>query len=817
MGSLFKSPVDGRTVDVPPDQVDRYLAEGYTPVGAEERAQDVSAAAAQARQDDRGALGTANAALTSGLSGLTLGGSDLLLRGVLDKGQLERLRNERAGAPIASAIGEGAGAVTGALASGGTSLLARTPAAAATRIGARITRAGEGAGTISRIGRATAGGTVEGGLFGVGHGIGELALSDDPLTVERAASVLSSNAMFGGAVGGVAGGAAKALEIGLVRAKGALDKVVQRHAAQAAVPEDLANLDRAGLKALEDGELAALESDRIAQRQVLADEIGAFREETKAQKIWLATKKGADDAAPPPPADAPAAGPAAAPEPVPAAVPEPPAAPSEPFAAAAAAKAGSELPVPSPAAVVPPAPAPKLSPDAARAVREIGKISLEADKVLDRVLRNPKALAQDPKRALAALQQQEHALERLASKDGELRLAFAGDTSGARAAALDAVPEALERNRALQSRIEQLVAKPTSQRLEQIRSAVEAIGAGGRNGKETIAEQMATGAVFGVAAGAAAQVPGVGDFLAPFAGAAAARFVGAKVFGRMAGVVGQAATRSQNVAHAFVQGAEKALPRAPVVATKVLQAVSYAPPDKRAPAPAKQQPAKTPTLVETFRLRAQEIRSQTVFDPMRGEYVMRPEAREAMASRLDPIRAVSPLLADQMETIQARKLTLLARELPKRPDMGVMQIGPDRWTPGDMEMRKWARLAAALEDPAATEERLLDGSFSPEDAMALREVYPERLADLTRQIVEQLPTLQKTLPYKKRLALSILTGVPVDPAMHPGVLRVLQRQHADEPGTEGGTQAPIAKAQFGSVRAEAEAGTPSQQRQGAMT
>ncbi len=137
----------------------------------------------------------------------------------------------------------------------------------------------------------------------------------------------------------------------------------------------------------------------------------------------------------------------------------------------------------------------------------------------------------------------------------------------------------------------------------------------------------------------------------------------------------------------------------------------------------------------------------------------------------------------------ARRISYLASIIPKLPDFGVVQMGPDRRGTPDLQMRSFARSVAAVEDPHAAMERMVSGTFVPEDAKALQAVYPEMVADLTRQITEQLSTLQRTLPYKRRLALSMLTGVPVDPAMTPGVLRQLQSMYAAEPGTAGGTQA----------------------------
>lgn len=96
-------------------------------------------------------------------------------------------------------------------------------------------------------------------------------------------------------------------------------------------------------------------------------------------------------------------------------------------------------------------------------------------------------------------------------------------------------------------------------------------------------------------------------------------------------------------------------------------------------------------------------------------------------------------------------------------------------------------------------ERLASGDITPEDAEALREVYPEMWAKMKMDIINRIPELRAQLPYQKRLAMSIYTGVPVDAAMVPETFQRLQSSFESEPESEGGTQAPTPQPQFGSV------------------
>ena len=104
--------------------------------------------------------------------------------------------------------------------------------------------------------------------------------------------------------------------------------------------------------------------------------------------------------------------------------------------------------------------------------------------------------------------------------------------------------------------------------------------------------------------------------------------------------------------------------------------------------------------------------------------------------------------------------------------------------------------------------------MTPEDAEAYRTVYPERFAELRADIMSRLPELRESLPYERQIALSIFTGIPIDPAMQPRVIRRLQAMYAAEEESGGGQQPPSAAPQFGSVANELEPATPAQERAG---
>lgn len=654
----------------------------------------------------------------------TVGGSDILLSALGGKRRLQKLKEHQ---PIATAAGELVGGLSGG------------ELAAVGKVGA-LARAKEGASALRTIGSAARAGAIEGAVTEVGAGVSDLQLSDDPVTMDRIASSLSNRFLYGGAIGGVAGGALGSLEAGLRGARRKLDAVKGATTKADGVPDDLAGLDRKGLRNAEKAELEAIETGRVPERAKVADEIVAMREAGKVEQPWVAIEFGAR---------------------------------------------GSEA-----------------AKGAPRWAREAKKIGFDADKAIDRLLRDPKGLAADPKLAAKALRQQEHALEQIAKHADELKVHHAADSTGRRAAALEMVTPALERNRALQQRIADLTSPASSLRLTQITDAADMLGTART---KTLGEQMAGGAAYGLAADLVRMIPVVGPLAAPLVGARIADMVTGQLGTRLAAVTREATERATRAVDAFLTVTRRAERVAPIVATKVLEHTRFSP----APLTSKREEKKTPaTLEDHFEERANEL-AAAVEPGLDGRPKVRADVRQQIAGRLSPIASMSPHVADRLETHAVRRMEFLAARLPK-----ATQIGMTRIRPAEMAIRAWARYVAAADDPGGIEERLADGTVTPEDAEVMRELYPDRMAEIVRMIAERLPTLRATLPYHRRLALSIFTNQPVDAAMDPAILSVLQASFDEEEGSEAGTQAPRPQPAFGSVKKSVPAPTPAQERAG---
>lgn len=212
-GRVYVRALDGALQSVPEDQAERYLAEGRGQLATPE---DVRERELQ-RQFGEGIGTEIRTGLEAAADTATLGGFSAATRvlGGDEAADAQRERYQRN--PGAKVTGELAsiGALTLATggAGGAVGAVARaTPAGLALRGGLAAERALNTGRSLSQIGALTAGGTVEGLLFGTGQGIQDIALSEQAQarTAEAALAHLGRTAGEGavfGALGGLGAGA----------------------------------------------------------------------------------------------------------------------------------------------------------------------------------------------------------------------------------------------------------------------------------------------------------------------------------------------------------------------------------------------------------------------------------------------------------------------------------------------------------------------------------------------------------------------------------------------------------------------------------
>lgn len=201
----------GNRVVVDDADVPGAIANGFHLESPEEQASRVGA---EVQEEQYGGLtGKAAALGAAALRGVTLGGSDVLLSAFSEDARHDLAGLKRIN-PIASAVGELAGAVVPALVAP-TSLLAKTPAGLIGQAAARGYESGRAIGGVRGLATAAAATGVEGAVQGAGAYLSDVALGDRELTAEGMAGALGA----GFALGAGAGGALYGIQGGTIAAR----------------------------------------------------------------------------------------------------------------------------------------------------------------------------------------------------------------------------------------------------------------------------------------------------------------------------------------------------------------------------------------------------------------------------------------------------------------------------------------------------------------------------------------------------------------------------------------------------------------------
>ncbi len=260
---------DGNVVSVPAEKAQELLDRGYTPETDVQRAERTTAAV---KEDLYGGVGGAIKAGAAGLlSGLTVGASDVVGAALGGRQRLKGLQEENPGVAITSNI---AGAVLPAIVTAGASapgsaagigarILARSPAALASRAGIAVGEAavGGGAGLGARVAAGALGAGVEGAIQGGGQYLSQVALEDRPLSAEGFVAGMGTGALFAAPIGGAFTAGARAL----TRARALFPKAeVTAKAAQGVKQEAVSEI----VTAVSDGEaMAAAAARRLAMAE----------------------------------------------------------------------------------------------------------------------------------------------------------------------------------------------------------------------------------------------------------------------------------------------------------------------------------------------------------------------------------------------------------------------------------------------------------------------------------------------------------------------------------------------------------------------
>lgn len=152
---------------------------------------------------------------------------------------------------------------------------------------------------------------------------------------------------------------------------------------------------------------------------------------------------------------------------------------------------------------------------------------------------------------------------------------------------------------------------------------------------------------------------------------------------------------------------------------------------------------------------------------------------EKLANGIQHLAPAAPDLAQSIVDTQMRSIAFLDEKAPKNP-AAAHTLNPfiQAWQPSDTEMAKFERYAAAAKDPMSVLDELEHGSVTPEAVEALQAVYPALYDDVRTQLATKVSEIEKTVPYRNRVELSILFGIDLDSTMESGFVNAVQNGYS---------------------------------------
>jgi hypothetical protein len=140
-----------------------------------------------------------------------------------------------------------------------------------------------------------------------------------------------------------------------------------------------------------------------------------------------------------------------------------------------------------------------------------------------------------------------------------------------------------------------------------------------------------------------------------------------------------------------------------------------------------------------------------------------PEGMLAKLSDMSaPFTEETPQVAMAMTGHLARGITYLAGEIPKSPGLGNPLV-KDRWRASDAQQADFSRKLATFLDPWSVIDRINDGTLTKAHADALQKTHPATHREIVKGLIEYtMSDRAKPLSYAKLIKASLLLGAPLD-------------------------------------------------------
>lgn len=147
-----------------------------------------------------------------------------------------------------------------------------------------------------------------------------------------------------------------------------------------------------------------------------------------------------------------------------------------------------------------------------------------------------------------------------------------------------------------------------------------------------------------------------------------------------------------------------------------------------------------------------------------------------MAENTGELNESAPSTAMALDAKVANAVQYLNSKLPKNPFPS--NLFTRKWIPSQSEIAKFDRIERVINDPLSVLDDLNEGKISKDSVDTLKEFAPETYQKIVSKFISKLSEQKEPLPYNKRIQLSVVLGVPLDPSVDPSYVASIQALYA---------------------------------------
>jgi vacuolar-type H+-ATPase subunit F/Vma7 len=179
---------------------------------------------------------------------------------------------------------------------------------------------------------------------------------------------------------------------------------------------------------------------------------------------------------------------------------------------------------------------------------------------------------------------------------------------------------------------------------------------------------------------------------------------------------------------------------------------------------------------------------------------------QSLEDKMESMRHLADMGAPETASATQAKVVeafqYLQSVMPKPLTPNNVLVKSKGFKPSDQELSKFKRQVVAALDPFSIIDDLNEGTLTVDQVQTVAAIYPQLLDRIKEKVVDAVQSNPAEVPYNKRLKLSLLLGLDLDPSLEPKTLQILLNSKPAESPEQG--RKPSNKVEFTSYPTDME-------------